>query len=389
MHIAMVFDGLGFGGIERVGINYAKMLIGLGHKVTIINLQPKANALEGNFPQDCEIVHASFPTIALPGYFLPIIKKWWWGKYLYSGTCMVTQLALSLYLVTHPRRRSYDIAIAFSGHIRDMTYIAHNCIQADKVLAWVHGSLADYLLSSYSFADLYAQIRNLCVLSEEHQDQAIRYNDKLCGKLNIALLLNPIEQSPSIENGHLVKDLKQRYGNFIVMVGRFDRDKDQRTVLEAQKLLENHYGLSPYFLFIGDGPTRSICEDYAKTLGVEERAIFLGARYDVDSFYAAAQVAVHSSPSEGLPTVLLEAMRCGTPIVATDSRPGVPTILGDNEFGLICAVGNPEDMAAKIARMMSDAQLRQEYSAKGLERIKAFSFEQISSELQSILNKLV
>jgi len=46
-------------------------------------------------------------------------------------------------------------------------------------------------------------------------------------------------------------------------------------------------------------------------------------------------------------------------------------------------------MAAKIARMMSDAQLRQEYSAKGLERIKAFSFEQLSSELQSILNKLV
>lgn len=389
MHIGMVFDGLGFGGIERVGINYAQMLVHLGHKVTIINLQPKANALEKDFPPDCDIVHAPFPTIVLPGYFLPIIKKWWWGKYLYSGTCIVTRIALWLYLLVHPKRRSYDVAIAFSGHIRDMTYVAHGCIKAKKMLAWAHGALADYLLSSHAFADLYAKIRNICVLSESHQDQAMRYSEQLQGRLNISLLLNPIAQEPSIDNEQLIDELKRRYGDFVVMVGRFDGDKDQRTVLEAQRALQDCHGLSPYFLFIGDGPTRAACETHAQELGIAERAIFLGARHDVDNFYTAALVAVHSSPSEGLPTVLLEAMRCGTPIVATDSRPGVPTILQDNEFGMICAVGDPKDMAAKIARLMGDEQLRNHYIQKGRERVKDFSFEQISSDLQEVLAGLI
>ena len=49
MKIAMVFDGLQIGGIERVGADYAKLLRQLGHEVTILNLMPKL----------CEMVYAA------------------------------------------------------------------------------------------------------------------------------------------------------------------------------------------------------------------------------------------------------------------------------------------------------------------------------------------
>ena len=64
-----------------------------------------------------------------------------------------------------------------------------------------------------------------------------------------------------------------------------------------------------------------------KKLSLEERVFFTGVRYDVQNYYATAKLFIHSSKLEGLPTVLLEAMKYGLPIVATNSKPGVPEIL--------------------------------------------------------------
>lgn len=384
----MVFDGLGFGGIERVGANYAKILLDLGHEVTIVNLQPKATAMEEQFPSGCTFIHASMPLAMLPDYFLPIVKKWWWGKYLYSPVYLVSRFLLALFRSLHLKRSHFDVAIAFSGHIRDLTYVTHGFVKSEKQLGWVHGAIADYLLSSYSFGDLYIKIRNLCVLSEHYQEQALRYNSELEGKLNIALLPNPIEQQPKLTADSMAYDIKQRHGAFMLMVGRFDRDKDQSTVLRARRILEDKFGYSPHLVFVGDGPTLSLCENEAARLGLAESTTFCGAQYDVDNFYDAALIAVHSSPSEGLPTVLLEAMRCGTPIVATNSLPGVPEALGEDACGLVCAVGDPDSMAEQMAMMLGSEEIRKSYSEKGKMRIRHFAPARISEELQEILLNL-
>lgn len=49
MRIALVFDGLGVGGIERVGIHYSKLLHKMGHKVYIYNLKPECKEMEKCF----------------------------------------------------------------------------------------------------------------------------------------------------------------------------------------------------------------------------------------------------------------------------------------------------------------------------------------------------
>ena len=61
MKIAMVFDGLQIGGIERVGADYAKLLIELGHEVTVFNLVPSLSEMESLYPKQCRFVHINFP----------------------------------------------------------------------------------------------------------------------------------------------------------------------------------------------------------------------------------------------------------------------------------------------------------------------------------------
>ena len=60
MKVALVLDGIGAGGIERVAIQYAKMFIDLGYEVDIYNLKPKANGLEKEFPEACKFYYKNF-----------------------------------------------------------------------------------------------------------------------------------------------------------------------------------------------------------------------------------------------------------------------------------------------------------------------------------------
>lgn len=83
MKIAMVFDGLQIGGIERVGADYAKILTSAGHDVTIINLRPHLTDLEQEFPSSCHMLHFNYSKKLTPEQYNKAIRMWNWGKYAY------------------------------------------------------------------------------------------------------------------------------------------------------------------------------------------------------------------------------------------------------------------------------------------------------------------
>lgn len=386
MRIAMVFDGLGFGGIEKVGATYAQILVGAGHDVTVVNLQPAHNELACIFPAECEIVEAAFPDVCLPDHYLPMVRRWRWGKYAYPLAYLLSSGALHArkFIGSFSRTGSYDVAIAFSGHIRDLSYVAYGLVRAKKSIAWLHGSLADYMILSYSFGDLYRRIGTLCALSTEKQEYVFNACHYLRDEVEITYLPNPLPPEKSVDDNR-VSQLQSRYGQFLLMVARFGKDKDQATVIQALADLKRRYGLIIPVVFVGDGETMQQCRELAAELDVADQVHFEGARTDVDEYYEAATVGVLSSPAEGMPMVLLEAMRAGLPLVATRALPGVPQLLGNDEFGLLCAVGDSEDMADKLFAMWSDEKLRSYYREQGLRRAADFSADAIGAKLAEVL----
>ena len=113
----------------------------------------------------------------------------------------------------------------------------------------------------------------------------------------------------------------------------------------------------------------------AAELGVGETIRFLGRRRDALRFVAAADVFLNPSDVEGLPLAVLEAMALGTPVVAT-SVGGVPSVVKDNETGLLVAPSEPESLARATLRLLADSEVAEKLAGAAREVVeRAYSLE--------------
>jgi glycosyltransferase involved in cell wall biosynthesis len=105
---------------------------------------------------------------------------------------------------------------------------------------------------------------------------------------------------------------------------------------------------------VGAGPERAELEKLARRVGVGDRVQFLGERPhgELAELYSAADVLVLASASEGWPNVLLEAMACGTPVVASDVG-GVAEIVAAPEAGRILHERTPAAIAAAVKALLA------------------------------------
>lgn len=376
----MVFDGLGVGGIEKVGATYSKLLSNNGHDVTIINLQPHETKFFSQFDPQCKYTSFFYPRSFVPERYEQIVKNMSGGQYLFPVICLLLEffnVVYKLLFILLGKRKKYDLVIAFSGHFNDLSFVSRNYLISKQKMCWLHGALYQYLLISSGYLKLYKSIKNLVVLVDDCQNEVFLYNN--C-KLNIKKIYNPIKKSSININETRINKIKDNYGKFIMMVARFSYPhKDQYTVIKAFKILVEKYNVDFNLVFVGDGPELPKVKSFVKDLNkeVSNRIFFAGERDDVENYYQASFALVHSSIVEGLPTVLLEALRNNVPVVSTDSKAGAREILGDNRYGLLCKVGDPNDMAQKINELNTNSALRQELILAGSKRIDDFLPERI------------
>ena len=165
--------------------------------------------------------------------------------------------------------------------------------------------------------------------------------------------------------------------------------KDHYTVIKAVKILREQYGVNRKLVLVGDGPERGKLERFVKAEDMDDSVIFEGNQNDVQNYYASASILLHASVAgEGLPTVLLEAMNLKCPVICTDSKVGPKEILGNNQYGLLCNVQDPGDMARCIYSLINDREKYNYYKEKGKERTEIFSPNEIKKCLSTFLNKI-
>jgi glycosyltransferase involved in cell wall biosynthesis len=176
----------------------------------------------------------------------------------------------------------------------------------------------------------------------------------------------------------------------VLTVGRLSREKAQIDLLAAYKRLgATNPDISSKLIIVGDGPERRRLEAAADAHGIRERVIFTGQISEVQLFYAAAQVFVLPSHSEGSPNVLLEAMAANLPIVAT-AVGGVPEILEDNESALLVPANDPQAMAAAIARVLTNQNLAERLTNNSAALIASrFTPEQYVRSLTEIYREVI
>jgi glycosyltransferase involved in cell wall biosynthesis len=141
----------------------------------------------------------------------------------------------------------------------------------------------------------------------------------------------------------------------IVSVARFEPPKDQATLLNALARLGD---LDWELDLVGDGPTEAAHRALARRLGIAERVHFLGYQPDVAAILARAQIFALSSRSEAFPRSVLEAMRAGLPVVATDTG-GVSEAVENGTTGALVPRGDAQSLSEALRRLIVDPAARQ------------------------------
>lgn len=157
----------------------------------------------------------------------------------------------------------------------------------------------------------------------------------------------------------------------LLAIGRLSAEKRHSDLIAAVHLLrrENH-SLPIHLLLVGDGPERQRLEQQTLTLGLADSVSFAGHQSNPLPYYAAADLFVLPSLSEGSPNVLLEAMMAETPIIST-AVGGVPEMVKDELSASLVEPGDTQALARAIARLARDTALREQLSSNARQSVLA------------------
>ncbi len=184
----------------------------------------------------------------------------------------------------------------------------------------------------------------------------------------------------------------------ILFVGRIEPLKGVDTLIEAVSCLHKKEARSVHLAIIGGDPSASpekmnvemarlkkLCE----TLGLDQSVVFLGAR-DQDKlsyYYSAAEVAVMPSHYESFGMVALEAMACGTPVIASEVG-GLAYLVRDGETGFTIPAEEPEALCEKLSWLLNDETLRRKMSAQAAAYAQDYAWEKIAKRIVDVYEEL-
>lgn len=154
--------------------------------------------------------------------------------------------------------------------------------------------------------------------------------------------------------------------------------KQHRTLIDAFARLAKDDG-SLHLMLIGKGDLFESTRSYAQGTSAGERIHFLGLRPDARELLGKMDIYVQPSNGEGVSIAVIEAMLASLPIVVSDAG-ALPEMIDDGVTGLLCRVLDADDLAAKIATLVRDAELRHRLGARArqvaLDRFSARAFAQ-------------
>jgi glycosyltransferase involved in cell wall biosynthesis len=155
----------------------------------------------------------------------------------------------------------------------------------------------------------------------------------------------------------------------IGFVGRLSAAKGIDTLLAALPLLDARLGRRAELVLVGEGEHRATLLAQAAARGLQDRVHFLGTRADTPALYSAFDVLCLPSRVEAFPMVLLEAMACATPVVATDVG-DVARMLDNGRCGRVVPVDQPGALAQALAEVLSDRACAAALASAGRNRVQ-------------------
>jgi glycosyltransferase involved in cell wall biosynthesis len=201
----------------------------------------------------------------------------------------------------------------------------------------------------------------------------------------------PMERAAARRRLGLVQEEADLHRPMVGLVGRLCRQKGQDLFLRAAARLAPRWP-EVRWLLVGSADAPEVerqLRELARSLGLAEPALrWLGHTQDMQAAYGALDLLVAPSRWEGFGLMLVEAMACGTPIVA--ARAGaIPEVLGAPPCGRLVDAEDAEGLAAAVGDVLADPALRATMSAAGLQRANAFTWQESAARLDRLYARVL
>jgi glycosyltransferase involved in cell wall biosynthesis len=228
--------------------------------------------------------------------------------------------------------------------------------------------------------------RAVICISENTKEDAIHMLGADVKRIHVIYEGVAEEFAPVTDEGKLT-DLKRRLKiekPFILYTGNFRAHKNLVTLVKAFNLLRNRYQNESQLVLAGD-PSQATPElaDTIHSLGLDAYVLQPGyvAEEDLPALYSAARVFAFPSLYEGFGLPPLEAMACGTPVVAANAS-CLPEVLGD--AALYFAPQDPDELAAQLAKVVTEDSVHDDFRARGFNRVKRYSWKKMAQEILAV-----
>ena len=121
---------------------------------------------------------------------------------------------------------------------------------------------------------------------------------------------------------------------------------------------------------------------------MENDILLLGFIKNPFKYLAKSDIFVLSSLYEGLPTVLIEALACGIPIISTDCQTGPKEILDKGKYGFLVETKNTEELIQEMIILAKDMEIRKKFSSLSKKRSEFFDLKKTLNQWNKTINDI-
>ena len=355
MHISVYLPNLSGGGAERVAVHIANALTAQGENVDLVLTQAKGpylNTVDNRvnvIDLQCSNRFSTLKSLPKLISYLKNKKPEVVFSTLFRANVIVS-LALKLsavkarLIVRHP----------------NMLYPQKN--SGDKLYAKIIKKLA---IRSAQSADL------VVVTSQTMKEELLSLAKFDVEKVKV--IPNPVP-IPDIQKKAQAEPIHEWFKNknkpIVLSVGRLTMQKNYTTLIKAFALVKKE--VDARLVILGDGEERKKLELLVNELGINDSVSMPGFVDNPYAYMSRADVFVLPSLWEGFPNVLVEAMACNTPVIATDCPGGSAEILDNGKWGVLVINNNIDNLSEAIKKSLVVSK-----SINPVERILDFSLERV------------
>jgi len=373
--LALYISSLAGGGAERAFVNLAQGLVKRGFTDLWLILNRVKGPYLAHLPPEVQIVDLCEPDVPFRfSRLLRYLSQQHTNSPWLNGAIKVHYIALKG--IAYLRKRylqflllSHLMSLKLADQLRQIrpnallsalincnltAILAQRFANGSKTVMSEHNTPSISLLSQSAAGTVLRMMRHLYPKADRIVAVSQGVADDLITLLNlptekVTVIYNPIVTPELFERSQKPINhpwLEQNRLPVILAVGRLTKQKDYPTLFRAFSLVRQVRPAK--LLILGEGEERANLERLAVELGIQNDVSMPGFVDNPFAFMSKASVFVLSSAWEGFGNVLVEALACGCPVVATDCRSGPREILDNGRYGRLVPVGDHEALAKAI-----------------------------------------